>query len=132
MVDGGWQMVDGGWQMVDVRHPSSAIRHPPSDIHHPSGSKNHELDHLCEIEARMADHRADHRSATQVDDPPEGAERGRRDRDVMSLFEMAESEEDAEDDEPGCAAAKVLLESPQHERPLNLLAHAAGDHRDQC
>src|SRR3954452_25292448 len=93
----------------------------------PSPAQYEELGHLLQVEAGVADHRAEDRAPAKEHGAPERAERGGRNRDIVSLLEVAQAEQHAEDHQPDGAAAQILLEAAQYEPALDLFAHATRD-----
>ena len=84
------------------------------------------------VEERVAHHRCQRAAARQVHRAPDRAERPGDDRRVEALQRVAHAEREAGDEQAHPRLAEIAAEAVQQERPLQFLAHAAGDdHHDQ-
>src|SRR5512136_51837 len=79
----------------------------------------------------MADDRRGNAAAPEVNDAPERPESRDGEGDVPALNDVSRAERGAEQHDADPGPAQILLEAPQHERPLHFLAHApADDHHE--
>src|SRR5262245_64290826 len=92
----------------DIRRVDAVVRLRHDGLQPAAGDE--ELQDLQEIEAGVADHRRDDRSAPQVDQSPERAEQAGSERGVGALQEVAAAERDARHDQAHRAAAQPALE----------------------
>src|SRR5690606_36350432 len=91
------------------------------------GADEQALHHLNRVETRMVDDWEDRRATPDIDDAPHQAEQAHGHRNVEALLGVQGTERDREQYQPELHSTQPLLESMEDERPLQLLAHAAGD-----
>src|SRR5687767_2901277 len=80
----------------------------------------------------MADDGRDAASSLQIQHRPEHAKRAGDDHRVSSLDEVPRAEQRAQYDNADGGSAEMALESPQQERPLQLLPHAPREDGDDA
>jgi len=69
----------------------------------------------------VSDHRCGRVSPSQIDQPQDNSQQSGPDRIILALRQMSDSEKETPADQANDSSPEKLLETDQHEGPLNLL-----------